>query len=52
MTVTISPSSQKPLRTRRTRSEIVLDDIEAIYQKMDTLYALAKVRQSELDETE
>ncbi len=36
-------------RTRRTHSERLFDDIVSIHDKMDDLYALAKVRQSELD---
>jgi hypothetical protein len=53
MTVaTPPPSAQSQHRTRRTHAERLFDDMTAIYQKMDDLYALAKVRQSELDYAE
>ncbi len=44
--------SRQPARTRRTHRERLFDDIDTIYQKMDDLYAIAKIRQSELDFSE
>jgi hypothetical protein len=52
MSVTATSPSPSPTRIRRTRPEIIFDDIESIHQKMDDLYAIAKVRQSELDYAE
>lgn len=52
MSIVIPPPSQKTHRTRRTKPEIIFDNIEMIHQKMDDLYAIAKVRQSELDYAE
>ena len=47
MITTINPS-----RIRRTHRERLFDDIASLHQKMDDIYALAKVRQSELDYAE
>ena len=52
MSVIARPPSEKTSRIRRTRPERIFDDITSIHQQMDDLYAIAKVRQSELDFSE